>query len=1103
MPMRSVSGLAILAAVFAARAVAADPPTVCRLSLTGALPVVVSDRTGQRTIAQDLSLDVPLSTDSCDRVAWGYTPYVPGLEHLGAIESVSNAGERLEATVRLDVLSCKNSPVFVGGSLRIRIEAVVHGRQVEGTFAAEAETLTDPARLSALEDRFGYGEDADVEGGRRRSLMAAAQGVLAATATTGRVSGRLEDRPAAPPGFARPRGGEHPRLLFRRDGLERLRTAARTPEGARRIRQIEAMLDTPGAPALGGTHDVSVAAACHGFLHAITGDAGRARKARDLAMLALLTRYEPGASWRHGYTLTGVGLAYDLCYEGWSEADRSVVYHYIEEYARQFAQRHDQPDVLNTDDRFRFANPVDHFAYGDFVPGALDGRMGALLASLAILDDPPPRRTPPPMDAIPVLAPMTDYEPWFGVPVVPFASDAMPDTWLMNGPFPRGETDAIVREKLGGWQRLRPEPGQTLEVEGTALPWRLYHPGGHHTRWPQIDSRSFAACFALKGEGTGGASGVVAERLQRRAPDRPPEVNVLLYTVIENDLERYVQATPNWRSPSFGARMWINGRPVEDGDLFRLQRGRYAMVVELPVPAVPMVCSPKLREYNREIHSWAVSAVRSADVLTGSSVEANRVLANLHSLRRSVARYVETRMQGRGPSAGGNPLLILALLGHRQAMGFDFADARFEETFQWAIRHRGLPGYAAPDIALGLAYALMPESRRPFVLWCLQQRPFGAGGVLDAIVAFATMPAEAVGESPEGKLPRVHRFAADGSYVFNSGFGAADGFILTLMTGVGERASRYAAGGLALSGMGTTWLRSGMPAHAADREFTGLVPIELFPAGPPEIVHERTESDGSGVVTLFQDRYVKGRAQSWIDDDTKGLRRTVALSTNRVPSASTFRSVAVDYSGRCGAPLLVAVADRIRLARKREVVWRLAPGDVSLTGLVPGPRGPDKPGEYGYRLRGAADACLAVTHVAPEEVEFRLRNDVEAFERGVVDTCVYRRSNLEEQAARRSALAAKDAARVRETWRIGARDEVDEQGARPVNDMELADNLLSEISESDEGEPAPITFLVVATLQRGEPPAVETLARGDRPVARVGRRIVRFDGTNVVFGAAD
>ena len=848
--------------------------------------------------------------------------------------------------------------------------------------------------------------------------------------------------------------------------------------------------------------DVSIESACHGFLYAMTGEPRHALRARDLAMAGMFSRAK-GYSWRQGYTMIGIGLAYDLCYDGWSEADRNVTYHFIEQFTRQYAQRHDQPDVLNTDDRFRFASSVDGFAYSDTNPSAAQGRMAAMFASLAILNDPPPRRTPPAMDAIPTLPPLDDYEPWFGVPVVPFASDAMPDTWLINGPFPRGETAAIVRDKAGGWERLRPEPGQTLDVEGVALPWRLYHPGGHQTPWPQMDARSSVGCLGIGSDGLDGAFRAVTERLQRRAPGRPPEMNVLLYTVIENDLERWVEATPNWRSPSFCTRMWINGKPVDDGDLFRLQKGRYTLLAEVPVSMAQAIFSPKLREYDREIHSWAVGAFASAGVLAGPSVESNRILANLCALRRSVARYVDTRVNSEGMAAGGNPFLILAMLAHREAMGFDFADVRFEDTFQWALRHRGVPGYTAPDDALQLAYALMPEARRPFIRWCLQQRPPMSGGVLDAIVAFVTVPPDAPAESPEGKFPRVHHFADYGHYVFSSGFGAGDSLRLTFMTGRGGRASRYAAGGFSLSGLGTTWLSARMPTQAAEREFTGLVPLELFPAEPPRILFERAESDGSGVVTVFQSEVVKGYVKSWIDDETKAICRAAALGTNRVLSACTLRSIGVDFSGRCGAPMLVAVADRVQLARKREVAWRLVPGDAALSGPAPGPRGPDKPGEYGYRLRGPADASLAVTHVAPEEIEFRLRNDAELFDRGVVDACVYRRSNLDEQAARRSALAAKDTARVKETSRIGSRDEVDDQGARPVNDMELADNLLSEMKEAEEGLPPPVTFLVVATLQRGQPPAVETVARGERPAARIGRRIVRFDGTNIVFEATD
>jgi len=44
------------------------------------------------------------------------------------------------------------------------------------------------------------------------------------------------------------------------------------------------------------------------------------------------------------------------------------------------------------------------------------------------------------------------------------------------------------------------------------------------------------------------------------------------------------------------------------------------------------------------------------------------------------------------------------------------------------------------------------------------------------------------------------------------------------------------------------------------------------------------------------------------------------------------------------------------------------------------------------------------------------------------------------------------------------------------------------------------TFLVVATLQKGEAPKVEVERPGPAPAVRVGRQTILFDGERIVLG---
>jgi hypothetical protein len=444
------------------------------------------------------------------------------------------------------------------------------------------------------------------------------------------------------------------------------------------------------------------------------------------------------------------------------------------------------------------------------------------------------------------------------------------------------------------------------------------------------------------------------------------------------------------------------------------------------------------------------------------------------------------------------------LMAHRNATGTDLSGSDgIARSLQWALRLGGHPQGAAANDVLRIAYGVLPPSVQPYAHWWLaEQKDQTVRGTLDAVLAFITMPSDEPKTSPEGVFKLTHHFEDAGRYVFNSSFKGADSLLGMFVTGAGRSSVPAASGGVSISGFGSTWLGWRVPEQPGDREFTGLSPLELFPAGAAKLVHERSEQDGSGVVTVRQETFVRGVVQSWFDKEHNQIARDVRLSRKPVSGVYAVRSVGIDYSKLSGAPMLVAVADRMQLVRKREVAWRLIPGASGMPRIEPGPRTDERATERSFLLGGgAAGVGLNVTYVAPENFEFRLQNEAELFQGGVVDAVVYRRSTTEEQAARRSALAAKDAARIKETSRLGGRDEVDDHGARPVNDMELADNLIEEIKEGEEGVPPPVTFLVIMTLQQGAAPTVETLTRGEFPSARVGKRLIRFDGTNVVFSS--
>ncbi len=126
-----------------------------------------------------------------------------------------------------------------------------------------------------------------------------------------------------------PQAGEHPRLVFRKADLPRIKARAETPEGRVIIQRLRKLLDdkfTLGHPA------------GHGLLYQLTGDRQHAEKAKELCAAILDQKRKDEKDNRYGFTNPGsggpmragpaigvVGLAYDLAYDGWDDAFRRKV----------------------------------------------------------------------------------------------------------------------------------------------------------------------------------------------------------------------------------------------------------------------------------------------------------------------------------------------------------------------------------------------------------------------------------------------------------------------------------------------------------------------------------------------------------------------------------------------------------------------------------------------------------------------------------------------------------------------------------------------------------------------------------------------------------
>lgn len=163
--------------------------------------------------------------------------------------------------------------------------------------------------------------------------------------------------PADVPGFVPLQPGEHPRLLFRRTDLPKLRQRMNTPEGQAIIRRLKVQLNGSdglsmpkiGAAAAAKGDDESGQAGVYSFSHTagfgllyqITGDkryADLARQCMDKALEGTPNfdpRYgfkNPNGALRAGPSLGWTAVGYDLCYDGWDEEYRVRVARAIAEY---------------------------------------------------------------------------------------------------------------------------------------------------------------------------------------------------------------------------------------------------------------------------------------------------------------------------------------------------------------------------------------------------------------------------------------------------------------------------------------------------------------------------------------------------------------------------------------------------------------------------------------------------------------------------------------------------------------------------------------------------------------------------------------------------
>lgn len=901
-------------------------------------------------------------------------------------------------------------------------------------------------------------------------------------------------RPPLPAGFTLPPAGEHPRILFRKADVPKLREKANTPFGRTMLERFEG-------------------AAGAGMRYQLTGEPRFADEARVLVekLIADMSNGDKMVRSRvWGWRLEQVALAYDLCYDAWpADFRRRVADHLVFASERLFFSR----SLFHKEISWQYAANY---------PGTI--LYGTAFAGLALYDEkgPAPTRPAKPYadrDPLAFLAP--DASTPEGVPVVPFVDDEMPDRWLFVGGFkPRG---ADLLAELGGYAKARPKPGDRVVHDGREEVFRLvptepgrgYHKDGYTQNKLAIDITN--------------------------AIGRVFFSTSLFYTVIRNDTDRFARLELGHG----GAVAYIGGSRVSSGEVVRLGKGLYPVLVVVEIgdttPWGRIFMRPRFVELTEDQARSAVadaSAAYDAALADWSDEHArwersggvDPRFARLFAISRQIM-YRSWREgigdQGVQNSRGfpmGLDNAVRYASAYRNVFGenlspredishyllFKLFSVVHSPAGPVAVDLNGEPLMKITDVYhetrdlslefFAALFPLTPEPYKPAVLgfWhryagldpaepdysrlaAKAKRDYDYSG-FDAlpIYVFVNYPLDLAPRSAE-TLPRS-LVSQDTGYVgARNQWKDADDFLVQLYGRgyVHGNNSRENAGTLRIQGLGATWSHGAGAAHG-ERFGENVVQFpedEINLAGRGKLLHAETRPDG-GVVAVFDlDEVMAGIEQGDAENPPNPYERygnlPIAGMLRESPRRAT-RSVAVDYSGACGAPALIVIADRTSGAKRAVWTWQVESRRESAG------RGTDVQKQPVWIVEWQGQHwTYKVGHLIRED---RKRVD----------------GDPSVQVNDRGFMLKRGQATLSATFVTPAKPVI-EFGERSVYTQTAKSGISRAFSRAIFVEGGN-DFLVVMTIQQGEPPEVRVEGSGLDATIHVGGQTVRLNGAKIVLG---
>jgi hypothetical protein len=908
-----------------------------------------------------LVLEVNHENDHWSRV-WGFAgDFHINAPHPGRIDEGMISQDKISFTVALDIQSGSWAK---GGRARYKVELKRQNEYKSGSIKGRETSFQSDGDLPITE---AAGFTGDSEGVFIGSFTGEFRGVP----VSGKAIAQLKPTRKPPIEFVPLKSGEHPRLLFRRSELETLRQKSQTPFG-------KAALDKIGWSNQKETDVVGL-----GLKYQLTGD----RKFAEQAIPGIEQLMRGGLHCDQygnnvGARAQKMALAFDLCYDAWPE---------------NFKQRIRRYFLFVADNVWHHQRKMNqginwHLCSNWSVPIYA----GIGICGLALFGEPGPEPSMPPQPNCGVdILPATGYHPSKGVPVVKFQNDEMPGDWLCASPFPLWEPGDPLAE-IGGVTQARPEPGTKISFAGHSEVFRfLTHTtnGGywsHPTYTHGKEALDITLCSRRVNFNQSYFFTVISNDSPRwiRIATDYGSATVYLNGIALKDGEAahlseglypmMVHATLDWCNE--WGHVWMQPRLIEIS----------AAEAKAITAERQSLYEQQLRDWDFDVSEWKRLGgvdIESQKLFEGSRLVMKMLVENaigVGGFQAEVAHYGNIASK----AALGYAAPYWRMFGMDLTPECDFECFLPRKIFAHAYGSDGqalsqeINGTPAIDLEMfAAAFPVVPEKWKPAVLWAWNwHAEFGEGinrqsqtsskeskkheearkltnqrqsdrktgesyDLLlsgNPVLTFINYPLDLKPQPPKGILPLTWQAPTFGYYGFRNTWDGIDDFIVQVFLKARHIGgwNGHNAGTFRVLGLGEIWAYGPTDRSRSRWEecVVWLPEDEINTSACARLTYARFEPDGSGVVSFdMSDVYAgankdeNGRVRLY--ERYGGLRRPSAFADSGITG---MRSIAVDYSGKSGAPCLIAIGDKISGGKSKVWVWQLgqAAGKNSMNDLA-------------------------------------------------------------------------------------------------------------------------------------------------------------------------